>query len=129
MAGFIQCNYGGGGGPVERIEGTMTGSASGTVTVTSQQGKTPKRAQFWNTSHTGAETFTGGVYWNDQYSAASFPYCYFTNAMHPTQQAINTSATIYYAKVSAVGANSITLLCPSTANYAKGTWKYIVEFE
>ena len=127
---YIRCASGGGDSSIEIVRGTVTGSASGTFTVTSQQGKAPKRAQLWNASHTGAETGTSATYWNAVYpSTLCVVSTYYTNALNVSRQTINSTALTYNAKLTAVGADSVSFVLPSGANYASGTWEYAVEFE
>lgn len=129
---YIHCVTGGSSSPVETLTGTVTGAAGNTAagqfTITSQQGKAPKRVQFWNEKQ-GAQYGTCGVYWNAQYSANCTSYSYYSSAMHSSTIAVNTTAQQYFPKVSAVGADSVTLMCPTTSNFYTGTWNYEVEFE
>jgi len=122
MAGFIQCNYGGGGGPVEVITGSVTSTTNGDFTVTSAQGKAPKRVQVWRTDGTKAFTV-----WN----AGSKPTHYlFSNYNDgPAWYAIGT-AYAYTCCIKSVGATSITIGYPSAAAYGNAKpFDYAVEFE
>ncbi|MBR3238662.1 MAG: hypothetical protein IKF99_09520 [Oscillospiraceae bacterium] len=129
MAGFIQCNYGGGGGgPVEVITGTMTGASgstsAGQITVSSQQGKAPKRLQFWNASNLSSNMC--GIDWNSDYPTSSMAR-YGANTV--AKRDVGVAANFYYPTVVSVGSTSVTLCCSTGVGYYTGTWKYAVEFE
>lgn len=132
MAGFIQCNYGGGGGPVEVITGTITGAAgntsAGRVTVTSQQGKTPKRAMFWRTDK-GSGQGAGGTFWWDNPQSQQYNYTYTSSWSFSPRAVPNTTTLAYYSLIYDLTSNSVTFACPTNSIYYTGTWKYAVEFE
>lgn len=120
---YIHCVSGGGGGAVEVVTGTETGTASGTFTVTSQQGKAPKRAQAWKVGGTGANAYY--AFWNsDDPTKVSM----YGSGGTSIREAIPPNRNNYII-VSAVGADSITFRMPTTAQYATGDWEYAVEFE
>ena len=120
MAGFIQCNYGGGGGPVEVIEGSVTGEASGTLTITSQQGKAPKNVSVCRTDGTQAQMF-----WNPTYQNAVLVRLYNGSA---SSIAVGTSSTAV-CTIASIGADSVTIKYPTNAVYAQKPFTYSVEFE
>ena len=127
---YINCVYGGGGsGTVETITGTMTGAAgntsAGRITVTSQQGKTPKRAQFWNSSNLSSNMC--GIDWNSDYPDTSMAR--YSNNTVATRPVGSGNTNMYYPCIYGVGADSITLACSTGTAYFTGTWKYAVEFE
>jgi hypothetical protein len=125
---YIKCASGG-GGAVEVITGTMTGASgstsAGEITVTSQQGKSPRQVVFWN-ANTFTTAYSTGIFWSDA-DIANARAWYGTSygGNRPVGAAPSSSA----ASVKAVGADSITLQCPTTAAYFNGTWNYSVEFE
>ena len=122
MAGFIHCNYGGGGGPVETITGSVTSTTGGEFTVTSQQGKTPKRVQVWRTDGTRAFTV-----WNAGSRPTHYLFCNFNDAA--SWYAIGT-AYAYTCGIKAVGSTSVTISYPTNATYGNAKpFDYAVEFE
>ncbi len=121
MAGFIQCNYGGGGGPVEVITGSVTSTTGGDFTVTSQQGKAPKRVQVWRTDGTTALCFFNSAY-TGKYVRVSF------NGGLAANNAGNADA--YTCGIKTVGATSVTISYPTNATYGNAKpFDYSVEFE
>jgi hypothetical protein len=119
---YIRCASGG-GGAVEVITGTETGTASGTFTATSQQGKAPKRAQAWKVGATGTNAFY--AFWNSDDPTKVSMYGSGGTSLRETIPPNRTN----YIIVSAVAADSITFRMPTTAQFASGTWGYAVEFE
>lgn len=121
MAGFIQCNYGGGGGPVEVITGHETGTAGSTFTVTSQQGKAPKRINVWREDGTNAFSM-----WNVQRSG----YCLISNYNNGAAWTAVGSAYANCCNVKTIGSTSVEMNFPSVAAYSTGKeFYYSVEFE
>lgn len=125
---YIHCVNGGGGGSVEVVDGTMTGASgatsAGQITVTSPTGKTPKRAQFWNSSNLASNMNT--IVWNSDYPNTSMAR---TASNTVSARAVGAAVNGNLPTIMSVGANSITLQCSSNAVYYTGTWKYYVEFE
>ena len=120
MAGFIQCNYGGGGGPVEVIKGSVTGETGGTLTITSQQGKAPKNVSICRTDGTQAQMF-----WNYTYPGAAAVRLY-----NNTASSLNVgTASTAVCTMASVGADSVTIKYPTNATYAQKPFTYSVEFE
>lgn len=122
MAGFIQCNYGGGGGPVEVITGSVTSTTGGEFTVTSQEGKEPKRVQVWRTDGTKAFTV-----WN----SGSKPTHYLLSNYNDSAAwyAIGTTYA-YTCGIKTVGSTSVTISYPPNASYGNNKpYSYAVEFE
>lgn len=118
---YIHC-VSGGGGAVEVVTGTETGTASGEFTVTSQQGKTPKRVQIWRDD---GLCFS---FWNDQRSA--YALLSILSGTTGTAWLATGSAHAYCCNVKTVGADSVTFFFPSNASYATGkVFNYSVEFE
>lgn len=120
---YINCVYGeGGNSSVETITGSVTSTTSGEFTVTSQQGKAPKRVQVWRTDGTKAFTV-----WN----AGSKPTHYlFSNYNDgPAWYAIGTTYS-YACGIKTVGATSVTISYPTNATYGNAKpFDYAVEFE
>ena len=125
---YIHCVNGGGGGSVEVVDGTMTGASgatsAGQITVTSPTGKTPKRAQFWNSSNLASNMNT--IVWNSDYPNTSMAR---TGSNTVSARQVGATAVGTLPTVSAVGATSVTFLCSTNSTYYTGTWKYYVEFE
>lgn len=125
---YIRCASGGGGG-AEVVEGTVTGASgstsAGEFTITSQQGKAPSSITFWNTS-----TFTGssanGIFWSDVNTSSARTWYSGSSSGVKT---VGTEPSSVSASVKAVGANSITVACPTGGSNYNGTWKYIAVFE
>ena len=121
MAGFIQCNYGGGGGPVETITGSVTSTTGGEFTVTSTQGKAPKRVQVWRTDGTKAYMF-----WNS-YRSANYLVSNYADGV--AWQTTGNSYS-YTCGIKTVGATSVTISYPINATYGNAKpFAYAVEFE
>lgn len=124
---YIRCSSGG-GGAVEVITGTMTGASgstsAGEITVTSQQGKTPKRFAFWNNS-TFTTSYSSGIFWSDG-DTNNARVWYGANGS--AVKGINTQPSLQVAAYS-LGVDSVTVKLPTGGNYYTGTWGYTVEFE
>lgn len=131
---YIRCNYGGGSGPVEVVTGTITGAAgntsAGQVTVTSQQGKTPKRAMFWRTDK-GTGQGAGGTFWFSNTDNMQYNYCFASAWAFSPRSVPSTATNSYYSMIYALTPTSITFACPTHATYygTNATWEYSVEFE
>lgn len=130
---YIRCASGG-GGAVEVITGTMTGASgateAGRVTVTSQQGKTPKRAMFWRTDKaTGAGT--GGTFWWANTDNIQYNYVYTASLVISSRAVPTATAQANYSIIYGLTSDSITFACPTNATYygTNVTWAYSVEFE
>lgn len=125
---YIHCVTGGSSGPLEVITGTMTGASgatsAGQVTITSQQGKAPKLAEFWNDSNSASNT--NGLSWNDTYPTTSRVWY---GAGTTSSRAVGAGSNATYPTVMSVGADSISFQCCTNATYYTGTWEYVVEFE
>lgn len=136
MAGFIQCNYGGGGGGPEIIEGTIYGTTSigAEFTVTSQQGKTPKRAMIWMSEPDTGVTAGSEMFWNADFIPGKYLGMASTNITSASVSASATSGNIgttsnYCPQIKAVGADNITFKMNGNNAYIRGTFTYHVEFE
>lgn len=118
---FLHCTNGS-GGSVETITGSVTSTTGGDFTVTSTQGKAPKRVQVWLTD--GARAFT---VWN----ADSKPTHYlFSNYNDGAAWYAVGTAYAYTCSIKSVGSTSITIGYPSVATYGNNRpYSYAVEFE
>ena len=125
---YVHCVYGGASSATEVVGGTMTGAAgnttAGQITVTSQQGKAPKLAEFWNDSNSSSNM--NGLSWNSAYPTTSRVW-YGTGTT--STRAVGAGANATYPTVMSVGSNNIKMQCCTNATYYTGTWKYRVEFE
>lgn len=130
---YIRCTSGG-GGPVEVITGTITGASgateAGRVTVTSQQGKTPKRAMFWRTDKATGQGACG-MCWHDNTDNLQWNYVYTSAWTIAPRTAPTTTTQQYHCLIYALTSDSITFACPTNATYygTNVTWEYSVEFE
>ena len=132
MAGFIQCNYGGSSSPFEVIEGTKNGTTeyNTSFTVTSQQGKTPKRVMVWLDEPDSGVVAHSGCYWNADYFSGKYVGEYGANLSTLTTAAAAVGGgSNYYPGIINVGADSVTIKLNGVNSYCKGTMRYIVEFE
>ena len=116
---YIRCT-GGGGGPVEVITDTVTGAASSTITVTSAQGKTPKRAMM-----SRAQGTPSLMSWDANFPSGAACRIY-NNAL--TNTTVGNSYA-YTPTVQSVGADNIVLMFPTSASYVNYPFTYSVEFE
>lgn len=122
---FLHCTNGS-GGSVETIEGTVEGVVNAEWTVTSQQGKTPKRAMLWMSMPNTA--ILSGCYWNAGLAAGQYFGQYKPSSWAANVTAVG-AANNYNPNVKSVGANSITFKFGAVASYINGTFTYRVEFE
>lgn len=127
MAGFIQCNYGGGGGGPEIIEGTIEGAVNTQWTVSSQQGKAPKLAAVWMSTPHGS--IQSGCYWSANFLPNKYFGQFLNGGTYGANQTNVGTGNNYNPDVMSIGADSITFKFGTSAAYVNGTFSYRVEFE
>ena len=120
---YIKCTGGGkGANDVEVIIGKMNGhsgaTSGGKITITSDEGKAPKRVQFLKMSD------MCWLVWNSYLPDESLAKSGSAIGSKNVGDLDGVWATIFE-----VGTDYVTLACPTSSTYYAGVWRYYVEFE